>query len=102
MLVYLARFSPQNIWRFFTDKFRSVYSFFFGRFLPRPAPVALPKIEFVASTANFFRVQPGLVLKSPTTIGGDGIPKLDPTVEALFDAEKRILEYLGPSPHVVE
>lgn len=100
----LTRISPQNIWRFLAAKFRNFYSLILWGIQSRPAstPVLLPKTLFLGSTANFFRVRPGVVLKSPTTIGFDQTPQVDPSVEKHFHAEKRILEHLGRSPQIVE
>ncbi|UPL03863.1 hypothetical protein LCI18_014797 [Fusarium solani-melongenae] len=57
---------------------------------------------FLGSTAIFFRVKPGVVLKAPVTRQEDLVLRLRPSVASRFSNEKEILTRLGNHPRITK
>ncbi|KAL7933162.1 kinase-like domain-containing protein [Trichoderma chlorosporum] len=63
--------------------------------------VMLPIESFMGSTALFFRLEPGIILKAPVKMGQDQIVRKRDTVNHQFSVEKQILDRLGAHPRIV-
>ncbi|KAF4595954.1 Protein kinase-like domain protein [Ophiocordyceps camponoti-floridani] len=63
--------------------------------------IKLPGERFLGSTACFFRVRPGIILKAPVTVLEDQIIRERPSVFENFQVERQILERLGEHPLIV-
>lgn len=63
--------------------------------------IKLPGARFLGSTACFFRVTPGIILKAPVAILEDQIIRERPSVSENFCVERQILERLGEHPRIV-
>lgn len=57
---------------------------------------------FLGSTAIFFRVKPGVVLKAPVCRQEDLVIRLRPSVASGFSNEKEILARLGDHPRITK
>ncbi|KAL7961533.1 kinase-like domain-containing protein [Trichoderma compactum] len=64
--------------------------------------IMLPFENFMGSTALFFRIGPGIILKAPVKMGFDQIVRKRDTVEHHYIVEKQILDRLGTHPRIVK
>ncbi|KAK8142787.1 hypothetical protein G3M48_008266 [Beauveria asiatica] len=93
-----------KLWQWLTDTFPWLASLFPSKSL---APLLdgcaeFPIASFFGSTAIFFRIQPGVVLKAPFIVRQD--LKIHPRedVAQAFHAEEHVLKKLGAHPRVTE
>ncbi|KID83975.1 Protein kinase-like domain protein [Metarhizium guizhouense ARSEF 977] len=63
--------------------------------------VTLPAASFPGSTALFFRLRPGIILKAPVKVGEDEILRKRDNVDQYFSIEEQILSKLGKHPRIV-
>ncbi|ATY64593.1 kinase-like domain [Cordyceps militaris] len=63
-----------------------------------PQPTAL----FPGSTATFFIIGPGRLLKAPVRIARDQSIQIRPSVEAHYAVERRLFERLGSHPRIIK
>jgi hypothetical protein len=62
----------------------------------------IPGRDFIGSTALFFRVKPGILLKAPVTLLKDRIIRERTSVLSSYRTERLILERLGNHPRIIE
>jgi serine/threonine protein kinase len=102
-----------RLWQLMTRKFSAAYSFAI-RILAGQSQVQLdadaganqdlaklPAKWFLGSTACFFRVRPGVILKAPVAVLRDGSVRERPSVLENFHIERLILQRLGEHPLIV-
>ncbi|RSM15773.1 hypothetical protein CDV31_004874 [Fusarium ambrosium] len=68
---------------------------------PSVSPIPIDD-GFLGSTAIFFRVKPGVVLKAPVCRQEDLVVRLRPSVASEFSNEKEILARLGDHPRITK
>lgn len=61
----------------------------------------LPGAAFPGSTAIFFRLRPGIILKAAVKIGENQVIDKRQNVDGYFNIEEQILRRLGPHPRIV-
>ncbi|KAJ3567274.1 hypothetical protein NPX13_g6826 [Xylaria arbuscula] len=61
----------------------------------------LPASRFLGSSAVFFRVEPGVVLKAPVTVSKDKTIRERPSVAKNYIVERQIFDRLGQHPRIV-
>ncbi|OAR02107.1 hypothetical protein LLEC1_05479 [Akanthomyces lecanii] len=61
----------------------------------------LPGAAFPGSTAIFFRLRPGVILKAAVKISENQVIKERQNVDSYFNIEEQILRLLGPHPKIV-
>lgn len=93
-------------WRYFTRKVRQAYYFITDFLFARPAkrPLGLVNLSSkgcLGSTAIFFQLRPGVVLKAPAVVYEDQSVEIRSSVLPNFQLEQRILEHLGDHPRIV-
>ncbi|KAI0425793.1 kinase-like protein [Xylaria sp. FL1042] len=62
----------------------------------------LPASGFLGSSAVFFRVEPGVVLKAPVTVSKDKTIRERPSVAKNYIVERQIFDRLGQHPRIVK
>lgn len=72
--------------------------------IPSGPPLSPIPIDdgFLGSTAIFFRVKPGVVLKAPVCRLEDQVIRLRPSVASGFSNEREILTRLGDHPRITK
>ncbi|KAI0100518.1 kinase-like protein [Nemania sp. FL0031] len=61
----------------------------------------LPASRFIGSSAVFFRVEPGVILKAPVTVSEDQTIREWPSVAKNYIVERQIFDRLGQHPRIV-
>ncbi|KAG9249980.1 kinase-like domain-containing protein [Emericellopsis atlantica] len=109
LLNFMRLPSWRQLWRLIAQKLASAHSLviqFLGgkRQSLSEADASLIKLPgklFFGSTACFFRIRPGIILKAPVTVLEDQIIRERPSVFENFHVERQILERLGEHPLIV-
>ncbi|KAG8404893.1 hypothetical protein J3459_016700 [Metarhizium acridum] len=106
--LYLSQLSIWKKWRQLLTgvylKLHTLILSIFRRNVSHPTTtelVKLPVASFPGSTALFFRLRPGIILKAPVKVGEDQILRLRDNVDHYFSIEKQILSRLGVHPRIV-